>query len=1402
MSETAVQETQETPNSVPTPSETQPTPPKRKRRWLRGLLLTLVVLVCALAGVIAWLVGTESGLRFGLYKIPSWFGVKIASETLEGTLVKGFHGDKWMIETDGADVKISAFRFDWKPSELFQRSLHITEIVAGDIAVVPKQTPPKEKKPSKGLPESIDLPVLVFVDRLETGRLSVGKNFDKQTVYLDHLNAAYHYDQKEHRLDLKALDTPWSNSTGSAVVGLEKPFALNTTIQTKGELEGETIEGKARLWGSLQDVQTEILLDGDNVHLSAKSTVHPFAASLDKMIGEVLIKGFNINPTAFLPSLPKANLTFDATVVPSFTHGIALDGSLDLENKAAGFADDKAIPVRNILADFTINDNGVVTVQESEIGLLEEGSFNVAGTVDTVKNALALKINVNNLVSDDLVRTNVAGQWNGFIGVKGETASPAIDWNLESGSAQLSGLLSFVTDRQHGQRTLKLDRVRVAPQNGGELTAQGSLELFKDRLLKLDVSSKAFNPSRLDSKLPAGSVNGTINLSGELAKEKFAGKMQFAPSTLNNVPLSGKADVVYESGHLPRALTDLRLGNNIVKTNGSFGKKGDRLNIDITAPDLSRFGFGLGGLLNMRGYISGDLKGGLKTYEADLSGEARALRVGDAVNIRMLDFKLKGTPDINRPLAADIKGSHIALSGGSTVIDAVNLSLNGTGAQHRIYGSSSMALDGKPYKLEVNAAGGLNKDFNQWKGSVDTLDIGGAFNLKLQNRMNLEAGAERVSMSAARWSAMGGSLNLQNFVWDKKAGITSKGSAQSLHITELQNFVKIPVEHNLVLGGDWDLAYSQNARGYLNINRQSGDIILPNKDPKKQMPLGLSALSLRTRFQNGRIDSTLDGSTRFGSVNADLGISQQFGNKIANAPISGKINLNVPDLGAIKTFLPATAQGITGRLNAAATIGGRVGSPTIAATLNGTSNYGTAEGTVNIGQGASMDTAPLSGKLNLNVADLEVFRNFLPVGQTVKGRLNAAVSLGGRVSDPQLSGTLNGENLYYRNQTQGLILDNGVLRSHLQGQRWIIDSLKFHKGGTLELKGSVNLANADPDVDVDVVFDKYDTLSRPNRRLRLSGSAKVQYNQARGFILNGTLGSDYGMFGSQKSSMPSLDDDVVVLGEEKKQTAAVTPINLNLTLNLNDNIRFVGYGADITIGGKLTITSRPGEAIQGVGTVKVVKGRYKAYGQDLDITKGTVSFVGPLNNPNLNIRAERRLSPVGAGVEVLGSLNNPRVTLVAKEAMSEKDKLSWLILNRASSGSDGDNAALSAAAGALLAGQVNDRLGLVDDLGITSQRSRNAQTGELNPAEQVLTVGKQFTNNLYAGYEYGLSSAEQSVKLVYQLTRAIQAVARVGSRSYGGELKYTIRFDRLFRSDYENDRKIEEAEKQKAEQTQ
>ncbi|PSJ79832.1 translocation/assembly module TamB domain-containing protein [Neisseria iguanae] len=1379
--------------AVDTPPPSFETPPKHKCRWLRVLsCLGLCVLLC-LFGLAGWITGTESGLRFGLYKIPSWFGVNISSKTLQGTLIDGMRGDEWLIETKGADIKISKVTLQWVPSELIRPSLHIKELILGDIAIVTKPTPPKEDRPSDNLPDSIDLPVTVFIDRAETGKITVGKSFDEQTIYIEKLKAAYRYDRKEHRLDLTEAKSPWSESAGAAVVSLQSPFSLNTAIYTKGKLEGETIHGTTRFWGSLKDVNTQILLDGENVHLHAHSILHPFAGQLNDSVGEVHVKGININPVAFLPSLPKADLTFDAILVPSFTDGVALDGALDLANAQASFADNNGIPVRTAVAEFTVDEQGVVKINEAVFDLLQQGRLKAAGSIDTVKQQLDLAVGVENVAAADAVQQNIAGRLNGKINVKGETASPDIHWSLASGFARTTGLLSILTDKLQGQRTIKLSDVEITPQDSGKLTVGGELQLFKNQLFNLDIVSKNFNPAKLDKQLPAGNINGMVALTGELDNQKFGGKMQFGPSMLNGVSLSGNADILYENQHLPRALTDIKLGTNVINTRGSFGKKGDRLNLNISAPDLSRFGFGLSGLLNAKGDLAGDLSDGIKTLETDLAGQARALRVGDLLNVHHLDFKLKGSPDVAKPLAVEVAGNRIVFTGETpAMIDAVNLTVNGTGLNHRIRGGGNMILENKQYKLDIDANGGLNQALDQWKGMVNVFDISGMFNLKLQNRMNLEAGTERVVMSPARWAVMGGTLNLQSFVWDKQAGITTKGSAQNLHMAELHNFYQPPVSHNLVLGGDWDMSYSENARGYFNIVRQGGDVILPQNN----QPLGLSTLSLRTRFQNNRIDARLDGNSRFGRVDADIGINQQFGGTLANAPLTGHMNANIADLAALRPLLPPSAQNLSGSFSGSANLGSRVATPSIVSNLKLDTNYGHSDGTINIGQGNSFDTSPLSGRINLNVADLEVFRNFIPVGQTIKGRLISSVNLGGSVGNPLFNGTLNGNNLYYRNQAQGLILDNGVLRSRLQGRHWVIDSLKFHRGGTVELKGRVELEDMNPDVDVDIMFNKYRTLSRPNRRLALSGNAKVLYNVQRGVSLVGALKADFGQFGFQDSSMPNLDDDVVVSGDPPKEQAATTPIFMDLDLDLNDSVHFVGEGLNVTLGGTLKLTSRPGETIQGIGAVKVIQGRYKAYGQDLDITKGTISFVGPLDNPNLNIRAERRLSPVGAGVEVLGNLSNPRITLVANQAMSEKDKLSWLILNRASSGSDSDEAVLAAAAGAFLAGQLNDRLGLVDDFGMTSRRSRNAQTGELNPAEQVLTVGKQLSQQLYLGYEYGLTSANQSVKLVYQLTRAIQAIARVGSKSSGGELKYTIRFDRWLKSGKKTEQENLEKEQQ------
>ena len=1277
------------------PSEKTRTGKSPARRLLKTVLWSSVLLSASSAGFLYWLAATESGLRFGLYTLPELGGVKISSKTLKGTLWHGFSGEDWRIETPSADLTVSSLGLQWQPQELFSDGLlHIRHLSVGDLHITAKPTPPKEEHPAK-LPESISLPLAVKLDKLSVGKISSSK---AGNTFLLRAEAAYDYDHKRHKLILNSLQTPWSSTGGELEIQTASPFALQGSIRGGAELEGIAGGGEILLSGDLRRTAFKADLVGGKVSLKAEGLVGPFENSLDEQIDHILIKGHALNLAEFVPSAPQTDLDFDATIVPSPQKGLALEGSIDLTNSLAAPADQNGIPVRSILGEFTVGDSGILKVHDVTATLLEEGALILGGETDTDKNTFALEAILKNASLSDFVSQKYDDVFEGSLLLNGTYREPQAKWDIRGNRASSTGELAIANDTTNGQRSLNIIKASLLPKDGGELDIKGKLELFNDRLLEAEVSSKNFNPGKLHSDFPVGSINGDIKLNGVLAEEKFSGKMQFGNSVLSGAVLSGNADVLYEKQHLARAAADIRLGRNRVKTDGSFGKAGDRLNLDINAPELDKFGFGLGGALTAKGFLAGEPK----SISADLSGSVRNLRVKQAVNIRELDFKAAASPDYSRPLNLQINGRELVIpgsSGESTRIDTVNAAVSGTGMRHSIRSSGSMAMGGKNYKLDLEADGGLNKE-NQWKGTVGRLDLSGGFNLKLQNRMSLEAGAERVALGAAQWSAMGGRLNLNSFVWDKKNGLTSKGTAANLNVAELESFFKMPVEHNLVLSADWDLAYSQNARGFLNVRQHSGDIVLPYR----KQALGLNGLTLQTRFQNGRIDNQINGKTRYGNIVGNVGISQQFGNSIMQAPISGNLKIDIPDLAALK--------------------------------------------------------------------------NLMPVGQSISGTLNADTIISGRVGEPQLRGNLNGDNLYYVNRDLGVILDNGSLRSRLNGQQWQIQSLLFKRGnGNINLSGTVGWGGGVPAVDVNAVFDKYGILDKPRRRLTASGNTHFRYSYKNGIILDGSLKVDEGNFGFQKSGMPELDDDVVVLGEPKKETRDSVPFSMDIDLDLNDKVFFRGEGVDVTLGGRLKLTAQPKQDIQAVGTVAVVKGKYKAYGQDLNITKGTVSFVGPLSRPNLNIRAVRNLSPVGAGVEVLGNLENPRVTLVANEPMSEKDKLSWLILNRASSGSDGDEAALTAAASAFLAGKINDRIGLVDDFGLTSKRSRNAQTGELNPAEQVLTVGKQLSSELYLGYEFGLTSASQTVKLVYQLTRTIQAIVRVGSQSSGGEIKYVIRFD-------------------------
>ncbi|KAE9493416.1 surface antigen family protein [Neisseria gonorrhoeae] len=134
------------------PSEHRPAPPAKKTPPAAEAVGGTAV--CPDFGSMFPRLDRRYGSRFALRAVPNPVLVrrKHFLPKPQGTLLDGFDGDNWSIETEGADLKISRFRFAWKPSETDAPRLHITDISAGDIAIVTKPTPPKEERPPQGLP--------------------------------------------------------------------------------------------------------------------------------------------------------------------------------------------------------------------------------------------------------------------------------------------------------------------------------------------------------------------------------------------------------------------------------------------------------------------------------------------------------------------------------------------------------------------------------------------------------------------------------------------------------------------------------------------------------------------------------------------------------------------------------------------------------------------------------------------------------------------------------------------------------------------------------------------------------------------------------------------------------------------------------------------------------------------------------------------------------------------------------------------------------------------------------------------------------------------------------------------------------------------------------------------------
>lgn len=424
--------------------------------------------------------------------------------------------------------------------------------------------------------------------------------------------------------------------------------------------------------------------------------------------------------------------------------------------------------------------------------------------------------------------------------------------------------------------------------------------------------------------------------------------------------------------------------------------------------------------------------------------------------------------------------------------------------------------------------------------------------------------------------------------------------------------------------------------------------------------------------------------------------------------------------------------------------------------------------------------ASLDGVLQMRVANLNAWGVWVPPGWRLGGNLEVSGALGGRVGAPEVRGTMRGSDLSVRNLLQGVALSDGELQASLEGATARVQRFSFKGGdGTLQLEGVAMLGQA-PSARLHLAAQHFRLLGRIDRRLVASGAADLQLNR-ESLRLDGRFAIDEGLIDFSRGDAPGLDGDVTVAraasarganggastsgGSGAARAAAPLPAPLrnaqvNLALDLGEKLQVRGRGLDAALRGDLRVTT-PGGRAAVHGSVRTQRGTYLAYAQKMEIERGELAFSGAADNPRLDIIAVRPNLDVRVGVAVTGTLANPRVRLFSEPEMTEMDKLSWLVLGRASDGlGRTDTALLQRAALALLAGEQqapSDQL--FGQLGLTDFSLRQSE-GEVR--ETIVSLGRQLSQRWYVGYQRSVNATTGTWQLIYRIAQRFTLRAQSG----------------------------------------
>jgi len=455
---------------------------------------------------------------------------------------------------------------------------------------------------------------------------------------------------------------------------------------------------------------------------------------------------------------------------------------------------------------------------------------------------------------------------------------------------------------------------------------------------------------------------------------------------------------------------------------------------------------------------------------------------------------------------------------------------------------------------------------------------------------------------------------------------------------------------------------------------------------------------------------------------------------------------------------------------------------------------------------ARFDQRTLSGSVRLTIPDLTFVQPFVAELQSLRGRVDGVLGLGGSIAQPQLTGHVDLANASAKLRTPGITLQNVSFSfSGAGGGPLSIKGTMQSGGGRLDVSGQLDPTKIPLRAQLAAKGENFQVMDTPDARIWVTPDLTL-LRDAEGFHLAGSLSvpkadiTPRGGLGDDAGVAVSADQQIV--GQKPPPPGTPFKLYARLDLSLGKDVRFKGYGLTTHIAGQVALNQTPGQPPLAQGELTLVDGRYKAYGQDLNIQTGRLIFSGgPVTRPGIDLLAVRKpRENIQVGVQVRGTLDKPQLTLTSQPGMPRSEQLSWLLFGQPlSQNSSANQSAIASAAlslglsgGGYIANKIGKELGIdtvsvgspsgggsavaADPYAITGSQAAQGTPGAATAAGSQaaqLTIGKYLTPKLFVSYGVSLFQPGQTFRLLYDLGHGFKLQTESGV-SNGGDLIYSF----------------------------